>query len=166
MTAIGRRSFSVLLASTATTAVTGFRARAESALAAPIGADGPIIAVAGPPRSEAAQWADLLCSPLAPLAAPGELRVCYLGGRDGVTGTNIFDARALPDGRAALLFPGGAALAWLVGDTRVRFDASGLSPQLAAVGSGVVCARGGMRGLAVVHSDWAVTRWWRLRLPF
>jgi hypothetical protein len=59
----------------------------------------------------------------------------------------MFDARALPDGRAALLFPGGAALAWLVGDTRVRFDAARLLPMLAAVSAGVLCTRDGARGL-------------------
>ncbi len=148
MTGIGRRSFSVLLAGSVATAVTGRRAQADSALAAPIDADGPTIAVAGPPDSDAARWAGLLRGPLGPLAAPGALRLRYLGGRDGVTGANMFDARALPDGQAALLFPGAAALAWLVGDTRVRFDAARLLPMLAAVSAGVLCTRGGARGLA------------------
>jgi len=148
MTAIGRRSFSVLLAATATAAVTAGGARAESALVAPIDADEPTIAVAGPPDGEAARWADLLRRPLGPLSAPRELRLRYLGGRDGVTGANMFDARALPDGQAALLFSGGTALAWLAGDTRVRFDAARLLPMLAAVSSGVLCTRDGARGLS------------------
>jgi hypothetical protein len=137
MTAFGRRSFSAT------------RARAENGLSAPIDDDGPTIAVAGPPGSDAAWWANILHGPLAArFRPPRTLRLSYLGGRDGVTGTNMFDARALPDGQAALLFPGGAALAWLVGDSRVRFDAARLLPMLAAVSSGVLCVRQGDRTLA------------------
>jgi hypothetical protein len=149
MKAPGRRAFCAVLASAASVAATGSGARAENALAASLGEDGPTIAVAGPLGSEVAHWANLLHAALlhAPLSSgvpqAHTLRLSYLGGRDGVTGTNMFDARALPDGQAALLFPGGATLAWLVGDSRVRFDAAHLLPMLVAISSGVLCTRVG-----------------------
>lgn len=144
MRALGRRAFSPLLASAVVASAAGRAAHGENALAAPLGDDGPTIAVAGPLGSEVAQWANLLHPPLsARLGEAHKLRLSYFGGRDGVTGTNMFDARALPDGQAALLFPGGATLAWLVGDSRVRFDAAHLLPMLAAISSGVLCMRVG-----------------------
>jgi hypothetical protein len=146
MKAHGRRAFTALLTSAAFVADTGRSLRAENSLAASLGDDGPTIAVAGPVGSEVAAWASLLHAPLSSrLCEAHRLGLSYLGGRDGVTGTNMFDARALPDGQAARLFPGGATLAWLVGDSRVRFDAADLQPMLAAISGGVVCTRAGAR---------------------
>ncbi len=55
------------------------------------------------------------------------VRQC-IGGPDGVTGANQFQARTLPDGGTALLLPGAASLSWLTGDARVRFDAGNWLP--------------------------------------
>jgi len=63
------------------------------------------------------------------------------GGPDGVTGANQFEARGVPDGASILLMPGEAALAWLVGDPRARFNACGLIPVMAGVTPGVMMSR-------------------------
>jgi hypothetical protein len=120
---------------------------ADTALADPITVDSPMVVVAGPGDSEAAHWARLLQAPLAAgLMSSTTLPLRFIGGRDGVTGANQFDARAVPDGSQALLFPGTVGLAWLAGDTRVRFEASHLLPLLVAVAPGVVMLRGGLTG--------------------
>jgi hypothetical protein len=58
-----------------------------------------------------------------------------------VTGANQFEARATPDGRTALLLPGEAALAWLAGDPRARFDATRWLPVMAGWTPGLVMSR-------------------------
>jgi len=121
------------------------RAHAETALADPISVDTPMVVVAGPGDSDVANWARLLQVPLAAgLMSNGTLPLRFIGGRDGVTGANQFDARNMPDGSQALLFPGTVGLAWLAGDTRVRFDASHLLPLMVGVTPGVVMMRGGL----------------------
>lgn len=79
------------------------------------------------------------------LTAPGKLRLRFVGGQDGVTGANQFEAQpdtsSSLDTQDALLLPGSAALAWLAGDSRVRFDATRLIPLLASVSPGVMMAR-------------------------
>ena len=45
-----------------------------------------------------------------------------IGGLDGVTGANEFVSQSSVDGEVALLVPGAASMAWLVGDSRVHFD--------------------------------------------
>jgi hypothetical protein len=145
---LGRRSACALLTATAITARLTPHAHAETALAAPMPAAQPTIAVAGPPDSSVARWAGLLRPHLAAgLGAEGGLRLRFVGGQDGVTGANQFDARAMPDGREALLLPGTAALAWLAGDSRVRFEAARLLPLLVSTGIGVLMIRGGAAGL-------------------
>ncbi|APH53563.1 Hypothetical protein GbCGDNIH9_0335 [Granulibacter bethesdensis] len=67
--------------------------------------------------------------------------IVFQGAADGVTGANQFEARTAPDGQTALLAPGAAVLAWLAGDTRVHFDASGWVPVMAGTVSGVVLCR-------------------------
>lgn len=79
--------------------------------------------VAGPDQGSTARWADLIAPPLAAALAPGlQLSRESIGGADGVTAANQFQARAAADGSTALLLPGTAALAWLVGDPRARFN--------------------------------------------
>ncbi len=121
------------------------RARADQvALAEPVAAEKPTITVAGPGDSEAAHWARMLQIPLGTgLMAAGGVQLRFVGGLDGVTGLNQFDARAMPDGTDAVLFPGAAFLPYLAGDSRVRFDASHLLPLLASVSPGVIMIRGG-----------------------
>ena len=66
-----------------------------------------------------------------------------VGGVDGVTGANQFATLAAPDGAAALLVPGAASIAWLVGDSRVHFDPSHWVPVLAGLGPAIVVGRAG-----------------------
>ena len=104
----------------------------------------PAMMVAGPADTATARWAGLLVGPLATALHPGRaLAVSAIGGRDGVTGANAFEALTNPDGSTALLVPGAAAIAWLVGDPRVHFDAGRWVPALASFGAAVLLGRGG-----------------------
>jgi hypothetical protein len=103
-------------------------------------AGSPSLVIAGPPASEAADWGRSLVPALS--ARPMPMR--YWGGQDGVTGLNQFEARVFPGGQDALVFPGSALMAWLVGDPRVAFDASRLLPLLARVSPGVLMLRGAL----------------------
>lgn len=118
----------------------GTAARAASAVVA--FPDGATLLVAGPSGSNTDGWARLLAPPLS-AALPGNptLRTTESGGVDGVTGANQFDARVSPDGATALLLPGSAPLAWLVGDPRVHFDVTRWVPVVAVLGSGVLVGR-------------------------
>lgn len=115
---------------------------------APPQADAPSLVVAGPAAGEAADWARLLLPTLdrgLMAAGPGRMQVRFWGGQDGVTGLNQFEARVLPGGQDALVFPGSALMAWLIGDPRVAFDGSRLWPLLARVSPGVLMLRGALR---------------------
>ena len=93
--------------------------------------EGAGLIIAGPPQGRLDRWADLLVpalgrampSAFARPAMPPLMRSA-VGGVDGVTGANQFEARISPDGGTALLLPGSAAMAWLVGDPRAQFDAA------------------------------------------
>jgi hypothetical protein len=122
-------------------------ARAETALVGPD--DEPTLLVAGPADSRTADWARLLRLPLTNnLTTAGALRLRFAGGLDGVTGANHFEAQAMPDGSQALLFPGSAALAWMAGDSRVRFEMDHLMPLAALATTDVVMLRGGLDAVA------------------
>lgn len=113
--------------------------------------DGATLLVAGPNGGQVDGWAEWLAPGLGRALPPGTtLRKDIVGGIDGVTGANQFDARTVPDGGTALLLPGSAAMAWLVGDPRARFDAAHWVPALAAVTPGLVLSR---RPLAEVLGD-------------
>ncbi len=109
---------------------------------------GPGLVVAGPPQGRLDHWADLLIpalahvfpSAFAGLAAQPVAR-SVVGGADGVTGANQFEARVPPDGDTALLLPGSAAMAWLVGDPRAQFDAARWVPAWAGLASAVLVSR-------------------------
>lgn len=91
----------------------------------PLPLDSLTLLVAGPPRGLVDRWAALLAPALArsfPAGTAVEREVA--GAADGVTGANQFETQAAPDGGTALLLPGSAALAWLVGDPRAQFDAA------------------------------------------
>jgi hypothetical protein len=98
----------------------------------------PAVLVAGPRSGRLAHWARPLAAALqSHLPQAATLALDAVGGDDGVTGANQFTARVPPDGNTLLLAPGEAALAWLVGDPRAKFDvtrwvgvAAGLSPGL------------------------------------
>jgi hypothetical protein len=118
-------------------------ALAETALVGPD--DESTLFVAGPQDSLAACWARVLLPSLhAGLSDAGPLAVSYAGAPDGVTGTNQFDARAMPDGSQALLFPGQVALPWIAGDSRARFDLGHFLPILGLASPAVVMMRGGL----------------------
>ncbi len=98
--------------------------------------------VAGPDGGRLDRWADVVTPGLV-RALPGSGRMTRrtLGGVDGVTGANSFDALVTPDGTTALLTPGAAPLAWLAGDPRAKFDPSRWVPVWAAVAPAVLLTR-------------------------
>lgn len=98
--------------------------------------------VAGPPLGTADRWAVLLAPVLAQSFPAGTvLEREATGAADGVTGANQFEARAIPDGSTAMLLPGSAVLAWLVGDPRAQFDAARWVITLASVAPAVLASR-------------------------
>jgi hypothetical protein len=104
--------------------------------------DGATMLVAGPSGGLMAQWARTVWPALAQSLAPGlPVRQTDVGGPDGVTGANEFDVRVTPDGRTVLLTPGDAAITWLVGDPRAKFDVAHWVPVMACVTPAVVVAR-------------------------
>ncbi len=110
--------------------------------------EGVTLLIAGPPQGRLDRWADLLVpalgralpSAFARPATPPIIRSA-VGGVDGVTGANQFEARVSPDGGTALLLPGSAAMAWLVGDPRAQFDAALWVPAWAGLASAVLVSR-------------------------
>ena len=106
----------------------------------------PSVMVAGPAASALGRWAEVIAPALGQSMGGGDaLGLEMVGGADGVTGVNQFQARVTPDGATALLLPGAALLAWLVGDSRVRFDAGSWATLWGASGTAVVASRGGDR---------------------
>lgn len=98
--------------------------------------------VAGPAGSRLDRWAELL-GPVLGHGLPGRapLLRSNIGGLDGVTGANQFEAWGEPDGSVAMLVPGSAALSWMVGETRARFDPARWIPLWAVTGSAVLVSR-------------------------
>ncbi len=97
--------------------------------------------VAGSRGGALDRWAGLLAAALRggwPSDAGMDARA--VGGDDGVTGANQFEARDPGDG-TALLLPGAAAAAWLAGDPRVHFDAARWLPVMCGVSGGVLAGR-------------------------
>ncbi len=110
--------------------------------ATPAFPEGATLLVAGPTGGPVDGWAEWLAPGLGRALPPGtSVRKDVVGGVDGVTGANQFEARTVPDGGTALLLPGSAATAWLVGDPRARFDAAHWVPALAAVTPSLVLSR-------------------------
>jgi len=112
------------------------------AAAAPASAMEATLLVAGPGGGRLDGWASLVAPRLA-RALPGAGRVARraLGGVDGVTAANSFDALVTPDGATALLVPGAAPLAWLAGDQRAQFDPSRWVPVWASLAPAVLLTR-------------------------
>ncbi len=124
--------------------------RSETPSAAPAFAAAPPVAavpfpeganllVAGPGDGALNRWADVLL-PALEQSLPGDTSIhrFEIGAADGVTGANRFEARGAPDGMTVLLAPGQAALAWMVGDSRVQFDVGHWVPVMAGLSSGIV----------------------------
>jgi hypothetical protein len=110
--------------------------------AAPPFPDSATLLVGGPGGSPADSWAEWLSPGLGRALPPGtQIRKDIVGGADGVTAANQFEARIVPDGSTAMLLPGSAAMASLVGDPRARFDVAHWVPALAGVTPGLVVSR-------------------------
>jgi hypothetical protein len=104
--------------------------------------DGATLVVAGSASGRLDRWADLMAPSLERALPSGTvLRRQLAGGDDGVSGANQFDARAIPDGGTALLLPGEAALAWLAGDPRARYDVTRWVPVMAGWTPGIIYSR-------------------------
>jgi hypothetical protein len=112
--------------------------------------DGASLLVGGPAGGTLSAWAIRLSVALLEGQPDGaELHRREVGGADGVTGANQFEARVAPDGQTALLAPGAAALAWLAGDPRAHYDVAKWLPIMAGVAPGIVCGRGNAAALAL-----------------
>jgi hypothetical protein len=142
----GRRGFVVALGGMVAVA----RARAATPLAVIRAAapppepfpDSVRILVAGPRGGRMDRWAGVIGGAFGPALPPETtLRQILVGGADGVTAANQFEARVAPDGQTVLLLPGKAPLAWLTGDPRARFDAATWLPVMAGLTSGVLASR-------------------------
>jgi len=126
-------------------------ARATTAASSPLAPttqtgipEGAALLIAGPPQGRLDRWADLLIPALdrtLPGATAQPVARSTVGGADGVTGANQFEALVAPDGGTALLLPGSAAIAWLVGDPRAQFDAARWVPAWAGIASAVLVSR-------------------------
>ena len=76
-------------------------------------AEGARLLVAGPDTGALNGWADAVVPALEQSLPPDtSIHRVVVGGADGVTGANQFEARGLPDGLTVLLVPGQAVLAW------------------------------------------------------
>jgi hypothetical protein len=105
-------------------------------------AEGARLLVAGPDTGALNGWADAVLPVLEQSLPPDtSIHRVVVGGADGVTGANRFEARSLPDGLTALMVPGQAVLAWMVGDPRAQFDVGHWVPVMAGATPGLVVGR-------------------------
>lgn len=144
--ATGRRGFFIALGGVAASASARAASSVPEARCAtpppePFPASVRILA-AGPSGGRMDQWADAIAAALGPALPPGTtLHPTLVGGADGVTAANQFEARGDPDGQTLLLLPGDAPLAWLTGDPRARFDAARWLPVMTGLTPGVLASR-------------------------
>jgi hypothetical protein len=117
---LARRAF-LSLPALALPAVLPPAARAQTAEAAfPAGVT---LLSSGPAYGYIAGWAKLLGPHLLDGLPPDVgSNFAAMGGPDGVTVCNAFGARLDPDGSTIMFAPGAALLAWLEGDSRVKYD--------------------------------------------
>ncbi len=99
--------------------------------------------VGGPDGGQTSRWGNACALAMSPLF-PGSPNILTqaVGGLDGVSGANQFDALVVPDGKTAAILPGAALIAYLTGDPRVHFDPTRWAPVLAGMNSGVLMLRG------------------------
>lgn len=118
------------------------RPAAAAIAAPPIFAEGAGLMVAGPPGGALDRTAERLATMLArSLPAGTVLRRDAVGGVDGVTGCNSYETQVAPDGSTALILPGAALLAWLIGDPRARYDVGRFVPVMAGMTPCVLVSR-------------------------
>lgn len=106
----------------------------------------------GPEEGCAARFAAQAARGLARgLAQAASLRVNVLGGADGITAANRFAASTPADGRLLLAFPGIAAHALLVGDSRARFEPRHWPAVAGSLSPAFLAGRGTLRGTQPVR---------------
>jgi hypothetical protein len=129
-TGISRRAL-MGLTGTALATAAGVPAMAAEAPAEAVFANGVSVLSSGPATGYIAGWAKLL-TPYLVHGLPHDVTASFeaMGGPDGVTVCNAFGARMDPDGSTMMVTPGAAFLAWLEGDSRVKYDAGQLIPAL------------------------------------
>ncbi|WP_298286070.1 hypothetical protein [Acidocella sp.] len=118
-------------------------ARAQDAEAALANPPGPLtLLCAGPDGGLVSRWGSA-CTQAFDGSFPGNAAVLAqaVGGLDGVSGANQFDAQMMPDGRGAAMLPGAALTAYLTGDQRVHYDPTRWTPVLAGITPGVLMVR-------------------------
>ncbi|HEY3846638.1 MAG TPA: hypothetical protein VGL95_05950, partial [Acetobacteraceae bacterium] len=138
----GRRNLLAMLSILPATVRAGtLQAAPPSAATAPF-AESPRLFVAGPSDGTLNRWADALLPALEQsLLADTPIHRVEIGSADGVTGANQFEVRGAPDGLTAMLAPGLAALAWMVGDPRAQFDVAHWVPVMAGMSTAMVVGR-------------------------
>lgn len=113
----------------------------SSAAAVPFPGSATIL-VAGPDGGNLGVWGNAVAAALdATLPPDTKVQTTCAGGVDGVTGANQFEARVPADGATLLLAPGAVTRDWLVGDSRVHFEAEHWVPVMAGVTPAIVMAR-------------------------
>lgn len=122
---------------------TAFNGRASAGARA----EAVTLLVAGPDGGLLDRWSRVVEPALAQNLPPDTTWArAAVGGADGVTGANQFATRGDPDGRMLLLAPGDAAIAWMMGDPRAKFDPGRWMPVMTCVTPGVLVTRPGARG--------------------
>jgi hypothetical protein len=107
----------------------------------------------GPAYGYIAGWAKLLGPHLLDGLPPNtEPRFAAMGGPDGVTVCNAFGTRLDPDGSTIMFAPGAALLAWLEGDSRVKYDPGRWVATLAGVTPAVLVGRAPLTRAALTRS--------------
>lgn len=103
-----------------------------------------MVLIAGPDGGLLDRWSRVVQPALAQALPPETMLTRNaVGGPDGVTGANQFATRGDPDGRTVLLAPGDAAIAWLVGDPRAKYDLGRWTSVMACLTPGVLVVRPG-----------------------
>ncbi|MCB8876718.1 hypothetical protein [Acidisoma silvae] len=110
--------------------------------------NGVSVLSSGPAYGYVAGWTKLL-TPYLLGGLPQDVTSTFdaMGGPDGVTVGNAFGARMDPDGSTLMVAPGAALLAWLEGDSRVKYAPDHWIPILVALTPAVLVAR---RGVSLV----------------
>lgn len=107
--------------------------------------DEATLLVAGPEGGALDRWGRVVLPALGQALPPDvTLSRGNVGGPDGVTGANQFAARGEPDGRTILLAPSDAAIAWLVGDPRAKYDLGRWTAVMVGVAPAVLVVRRGV----------------------
>lgn len=139
---LDRRRVLALLAGLPALGAGGNAIAAPSRTVVPPRLGDPTMLVPGPKGSAIDRWARLMQPALAQALPPGtSFRHTVVGGSDGVTAANQFEARGTLDGLTLLMAPGDAALAWLVGDPRAKFDVGRWVAVVTAMDAAVVVGR-------------------------